>query len=114
MHTTRYKLLQALRAAGTLLVIVLLAASPLAAQTLQSGDVASLQAPASEFSVAQSGGPSLSQAVDQVKRQCKDCRIISAETKRQGNREMHQIKALTPDNKVRTFRIPGRTLSSRG
>ena len=57
--------------------------------------------------VMQQGGPTLDQAVEQVRRQCNG-RIVSAETKVSGGREMHEIKCLTGDGTVRTFRIPGR------
>ncbi len=60
-----------------------------------------------ELSTMQSGGVSLGQAVEQVRRQCNG-RIVSAETQRDGNRETHVIKCLTQDGKVRTFRIPGK------
>ncbi len=63
------------------------------------------------FLVAQQDGPSLSEAVEMVRRRC-NCRILSAETRTNGNREVHIIKVLTEDGKVRTERIPGR--STRG
>lgn len=105
-----------------LIACALLAITPLAAVAGDSGDgaIVGLSVAAGDLSttrgqkLAQGGGMSLNQAVEQVKRQCKGCRIISAETKRSGNREVHHIKALTKDNKVKTFRIQGRTLSSRG
>jgi hypothetical protein len=61
--------------------------------------------------IAQSNGPSLSEAVEMVRQQCK-CRIVSAETKISGNREVHHIKALTEDGKVKTFTIQGRSKQS--
>jgi uncharacterized membrane protein YkoI len=58
--------------------------------------------------VAQNGGgKSLSEAVEQVRRQT-DGRILSAETKVNGNREVHHIKVLTKDGKVKTVKVPGR------
>lgn len=63
------------------------------------------------FFVAQQDGPTLSEAVEMVRRRC-NCRILSAETRTNGNREVHIIKVLTEDGKVRTERIPGR--STRG
>lgn len=57
--------------------------------------------------VAQSGGKSLSEAVEQVRRQT-DGRILSAETKINGNREVHHIKVLTKDGKVKTVKVQGR------
>lgn len=58
--------------------------------------------------VAQNGGgKSLSEAVEQVRRQTNG-RILSAETKVNGNREVHHIKVLTKDGKVKTVKVPGR------
>ncbi len=60
------------------------------------------------FMVAQSdSGKSLSEAVEQVRRQTGG-RILSAETKVEGNREVHHIKVLTKDGKVQTHRVQGR------
>ena len=55
----------------------------------------------------QRGCPSLSDAVEQVRRRYNPQRIISANTRRKGNREVHNIKILTQDNKVRTVTING-------
>lgn len=60
--------------------------------------------------MAQSDGPSLSEAVERVRRQYNG-RIVSAETHLNGNREVHYIKVLTADGKVKTVRIPGRSRS---
>jgi len=60
-----------------------------------------------ENRVMQSGGKSLSEAVDQVRRQTNG-RILSAETKVSGNREVHHIKVLTKDGKVKTHKVQGR------
>ena len=58
--------------------------------------------------VAQSGGgKSLSEAVEQVRRQTNG-RILSARTKVNGNREVHHIKVLTKDGKVKTVKVQGR------
>jgi len=54
------------------------------------------------------GGKTLSEAVEQVRRQTNG-RILSAETKINGNREVHHIKVLTKDGKVRTVKVPGRS-----
>jgi uncharacterized membrane protein YkoI len=61
--------------------------------------------------VAQNNGPTLDQAVEQVRKQYNG-RIVSAETKVNGNREVHYIKVLTDDGKVKTVKVPGRTLSN--
>jgi hypothetical protein len=53
------------------------------------------------------GGKSLSEAVEQVRRQT-DGKILSAETRVSGNREVHHIKVLTKDGKVKTHKVQGR------
>jgi len=58
--------------------------------------------------VAQSNGKTLAQAIEQVRRQTGG-KILSAETRVQGGREIHHIKVLTNDGKVRTVKVPGRT-----
>lgn len=58
----------------------------------------------------QGGGMTLSQAVEQVRRQYNG-QIVSAETRVSGNRETHIIKVLTQDGKVKTVRVPGRRLN---
>lgn len=96
----------------TLLISLLLTTtgSVVAAQ-LRPGDVLSqgaVAAPAvAEAEPLQGGGVSLSQAVEQVKRQYNG-RIVSAVTEVRGNREVHVIKVLTTDGKVKTVRVQGR------
>lgn len=58
----------------------------------------------------QNRGMTLSQAVEQVRRQYNG-QIVSAETRVSGNRETHIIKVLTKDGKVKTVRVPGRRLN---
>ncbi len=57
--------------------------------------------------VAQSDGMSLSQAIESVRRKTGG-KVISAETRVQGGREVHHIKVLTKDGKVKTHRVNGR------
>jgi hypothetical protein len=57
----------------------------------------------------QGGGVSLSQAVEQVRRQYKG-QIVDARTEVKGNREVHVIRVLTDDGKVKTVRVQGRQL----
>lgn len=57
--------------------------------------------------IAQNGDMTLAQAVESVRRQTGG-RIISAETKRKNGREVHHIKVLTKDGKVKTHKIQGR------
>ncbi|MEQ9563929.1 MAG: hypothetical protein RLN69_15520 [Woeseiaceae bacterium] len=56
--------------------------------------------------LAQGGCTSLDQAVEQVRRQYNG-RIVSAETRVSGKREVHYIKVLTDDGKVKTVTVPG-------
>jgi hypothetical protein len=61
--------------------------------------------------IAQGGGMSLSQAIESVRRGGNVERVISAETKVSGGREVHYIKVLTKDGKVQTHKVPGRQLN---
>lgn len=49
---------------------------------------------------------SLSQAIEQVRRRTGG-RVVSADTRVQGGREVHHIKVLTQDGKVRTHKVNG-------
>jgi hypothetical protein len=89
-----------------LLITIALTAGGTAFAVQVERDLVSKSAPP-VLSTMQSGGVSLGQAVEQVRRQCNG-RIVSAETQRKGNHETHVIKCLTQDGKVRTFRIPGK------
>ena len=54
-------------------------------------------------------GMSLSQATASVRSRLKPGdRIVSAETRVQGGREVHHIKVLTKDGKVKTHKVDGR------
>lgn len=57
--------------------------------------------------LAQSDGKSLDEAVEQVRNQYKDGRIISAETKISGGREVHYIRVMV-DGKVKTVTVNGK------
>ncbi len=57
--------------------------------------------------VAQQNGMSLAEATESVRRRTNG-RIVSAETRVQGGREVHYIKVLTKDGKVRTHKVNGR------
>lgn len=99
----------------------MLAALPLYAGGLPSGQIGTIEAPAlsasmewvPEYRRTQSDGVSLSQAVEQVRRQYNG-RIVSAETRRSGKREVHHIKVLTEDGKVKTVKVQGRRLDPKG
>lgn len=59
------------------------------------------------FSVAQQGGMTLAQAIESVRRQTKG-RVVDARTEVRGGREVHYIKVLTKDGKVKTHTRNGR------
>ncbi|HEX2140163.1 MAG TPA: hypothetical protein VHG33_10665 [Woeseiaceae bacterium] len=83
-----------------LMVAMMLGAAPAALAAPPPGD--------GRFMVAQQDGLSLNEAVERVRQQYRG-RIVSAETRLNGNREVHIIKVLTEDGKVKTVRISGRT-----
>ncbi len=59
------------------------------------------------LTTAQSGGPTLSEAKNMVKRQC-NCRIVKSWTTVSGGREVHHIRFMTKDGTVKTREIQGR------
>jgi len=65
-------------------------------------------APGRHIYLAQGSGKSLNEAVEQVRRQYKNGRIISAETKISGKREVHHIRVMV-DGKVKTVKVNGRS-----
>ena len=60
-----------------------------------------------EMQVAYWDGKTLDQAIAEVRRKTGG-KIVSAETKEQGGREVHHIKVLTKDGKVKTHKVNGR------
>ena len=83
-------------------VVLLLAALALGPLGASADDL-----DARPITIAQNNGKSLSEAVEQVRRQTGG-RILSAETRVEGGREVHHIKVLTKDGKVKTHKVPGR------
>jgi uncharacterized membrane protein YkoI len=57
--------------------------------------------------VSQSDGMSLSEAIESVRSRTGG-RVVSAETKVSNGREVHYIKVLTEDGKVKTHKVNGR------
>jgi hypothetical protein len=78
-------------------------------ESLRQLHVQHLQAVKPDLQVAQSGGMTLDQAIESVRRRGDVDRILSAETKRDGDRETHHIRYLTKDGKVKTAKIRGRS-----
>lgn len=66
-----------------------------------------LQYEGEAFLLATQDGMTLSQAIESVRKRTGG-KVLSAETKVQGGREVHHIKVLTTDGKVRTHRVNGR------
>ena len=91
-----------------ILTTMLLVAAMIAAPGAHAGEPSQ----SSAITIAQSGGKSLNEAVQQVRRQCNG-RIVDAKTRVQGNREVHHIKCLTKDGKVRTFTVNGKQRGNR-
>ena len=91
---------------------LLFAATPPAANAMlrESGPstVSQTAATRAGAEAAQQRGMSLSAAVDSVRRRGNVERIISAQTRVSRGREVHYVKVLTKDGKVRTHKIPGR------
>ena len=84
------------------LLSCVLAAMPASAQEFEPGQV---------FRIVQDDGMTLSEAVESVRRST-DGRIVKAETKIQGGREVHHIKVVTKDGKVKTHEIRGRKIGN--
>jgi hypothetical protein len=55
-------------------------------------------------------GMTLDEAIESVRRRGDVDRILSADTRRDGDREMHYIRYLTKDGKVKTAKVRGRSL----
>ena len=59
------------------------------------------------YRVEQQGGMTLAQAIESVRSRTKG-RVVSAQTRIEGGREVHYIKVLTKDGKVKTHKVNGR------
>ena len=57
--------------------------------------------------VAKQNGMTLAQATESVRRRTGG-RVVSAQTRIEGGREVHYIKVLTKDGKVKTHKVNGR------
>ena len=95
-----------MRASLKILLLALLLAAAAQAHAVSGSVLAPDRTP--QAIPMQSNGLTLSQAVEQVRRQYGG-RIVSAETRREGNREVHHIKVLTADGKVKTVKVQGRS-----
>ena len=98
-----------MRMALTLLVLAAAAMFPLRANAFdleESLKAQHVQYAGQPILVVQQDGMSLSQAIESVRRRTGG-RVVSAETKVQGGREVHHIKVLTKDGKVKTHKVNG-------
>ena len=95
----------------TLLIVAALALSSVPAAATDLEEVLKMQHPQyqgeANLQTVQSDGMSLSQAIESVRRQTNG-KVVSAETRVQGDREVHHIKVLTKDGKVKTYKVNGR------
>lgn len=101
----RQTLIKTLCLVAALLPLAVSTADARIAEEANAGAWSGEQAP---HSIAQRGGPSLSEAVEQVRRQGNVERIIKAETRRSGACEVHHIRYQTKDGKVKTKQVRGR------
>ncbi len=94
----------------TLLIVAALASLPGPAAATDLEEVLKMQhlqyQGEADLQVAQSGCTSLSQAIESVRSRTGG-KVVSAETRVQGGREVHHIKVLTKDGKVKTHKVNG-------
>ena len=62
-----------------------------------------------DLQVMQGGGMTLDQAIESVRRRSDFKRIVSAETRVEGNRERHYVRYMTKDGTVKEARFNGRS-----
>lgn len=95
----------------TLLVLAAAAFLPQSASAFDLEESLKSQHPqyqlTAELRTVQSNGMTLSQAIESVRRRTNG-KVVSAETRVEGGREVHHIKVLTKDGKVKTHRVNGR------
>ncbi len=90
------------------LLLLALVALPFSADAKVRSPDHGLDMGTSPLVVAQRNGMSLNEAVESVRRRGDVERILDAETRNEGGREVHYIKYMTKDGTVRTQRINGR------
>lgn len=96
----------------TLLILAVAAMQPLQASAFDLEEnlrAQHVQYAGKPLLLVQQDGMSLSQATASVRSRLRPGdRIVSAETKVRGGREVHYIKVLTKDGKVKTHKVNGR------
>ena len=93
----------------TLLLLTTLIALPLAAEAKLRTASPDTGAATSEFVMTQRNGMSLNEAVESVRRRSDVERVLSADTRIEGGREVHHIKVMTKNGTVKTVRVNGRS-----
>ncbi len=100
---------------ASLVLALLFACLPAAAPAMTAVPVYEVapigSAPPAAVKIAQSNGMTLSQAVESVRSRGNVERVISATTRSSGGREVHHIRVMTKDGKVRTYKVQGRRRS---
>jgi len=92
----------------TLLLLVSTLLLPLAADARLRAVVEAEPAAPTPYEVAQRDGMSLNEAIESVRRRGDVERVLSADTRVEGGREVHHIKVMTKDGTVKTVRVNGR------
>lgn len=98
-----------MRIALTLLLLAAAAIMPLRANAFDLEEnlkAQHVQYAGQPLLIAVQDGMTLSQAIESVRRRTGG-RVVSAETRVQGGREVHFIKVLTKDGKVKTHKVNG-------
>ena len=90
------------------LLLLALVALPFSADAKIRRPDHGLELGTSPLAVTQRNGMSLNEAVESVRRRGDVERILDAQTRNEGGREVHYIKYMTKDGTVRTQRINGR------
>ena len=100
-----------MRLAITIILLAAAALTPLRSEAFVLADAPRAHAaqyePRADLGVTKDDGMSLSEAIESVRSRTGG-RVVSAETKIEGDREVHHIKVLTKDGKVRTHKVNGR------
>jgi uncharacterized membrane protein YkoI len=86
----------------TLILCGVLASMPVAAQRFSADGM--MRPGEQRMHLAKAGGESLNSAVARIRKQTGG-RVLSAETKNEGGVQVHLIRVLTRDGKVKRFRV---------
>ena len=100
-----------MRLAITIILLTAAALAPLRSEAFVLADAPRAYAvqyePRADLRVTKDDGMSLAEAIESVRSRTGG-RVVSAETRMEGDREVHHIKVLTKDGKVKTHKVKGR------